>query len=181
MSADDAARRAFALPPLPPDATLGEDIVLAWLDPEDEDERRMLIRAAHPEMHEALEAGEDEIVLNGQTVNVRMHLAVHDMVAAQLWSDDPPEVWQTAQRLSGAGFDQHEVLHMLGSAMTPQLLRALHDQRPDDHEEHVAALAALPGDWAPPNLQGHSSHKSTRQARARARKAQRAARRRNRR
>jgi hypothetical protein len=179
MPADEAARRAFALPPLPPDATLGEDIVLEWLNPEDEDERRMLIRAAHPEMHEALEAGEDEIVIGGQAVNIGMHMAVHDMVAAQLWDDEPPEVWQTAQRLTKVGFDHHEVLHMLGSAMTPQLLAALHDERPYDREEHLAALAALPGDWPLPDRTSQPVGK-TRRDRARARKAQRAARRRNR-
>jgi hypothetical protein len=180
MAADEAARRAFALPPLPADATLGEDIVLEWLDPEDEDERRMLIRAAHPHMHQALEAGEDEIVIDGQAVNIRMHLAIHDMVAAQLWDDEPPEVWQTAQRLSQAGFDQHNVLHMLGSAMTPQLFAALHDERPYDQQEHLAALAALPGDWPLPERKRQPAGKTQRD-RARARKAQRAARRRNRR
>jgi hypothetical protein len=181
MAADEAARRAFALPPLPPDAELGDDIVLEWLDPADEDDRRLLIEAAHPQMRAALEAGEGEIEVGGQAVNIGLHMAIHDIVAAQLWADEPPEAWQTAQRLTAAGYEHHEVLHMLGSAMTPQLWSALHDQRVPEGKEYVAALAALPGDWPLPHRSEKTRKPDASRERARARKAQRAARRRNRR
>ena len=48
MSTEEDARRAFALPALPPGAELGDGIELAWLDPADADDRALLIRAAHP-------------------------------------------------------------------------------------------------------------------------------------
>ena len=180
MDVDEDARRAFAIPPLPPRASLGEDIDPAWLDPADADERALLIRAAHPEMDAALRAGEDEIDIAGSPVNVLLHLTMHEIVANQLWDDEPPEVWRTALRLTDAGFEHHEVLHMLASTMSDQVWSALHEQREYDSAEHIAALDALPGAWEarrpPPSTL--SSHGDTRR---RARKAQRTARRRNRR
>lgn len=177
MAAEEEARRAFALPPLPPDADLGDDIELAWLDPADPDERGHLIRAAHPEMDAALHDGEDEIDVGGHPVNMRLHLTMHEVVAQQLYDDEPPEAWETAVRLRDAGFPHHEVLHMLGAAASTQIWAALHEQRPYDRDEHVAALNALPGEWGgpPPSRDSHAD------ARRRTRKAQRAARRRNRR
>jgi len=68
-------------------------------------------------------------------------------VANQLWDDDPPEAWQTAQRLSEAGYERHEIFHMLGSALVPQLWRVLHEGKPTDRDQYRAALAALPGSW----------------------------------
>jgi hypothetical protein len=117
-------------------------------------------------------------------MNPRLHLTIHEIVATQIVDDDPPEVWATAQRLRKLGYGRHEVLHMLGAAMTPQLWVALHDQREYDREVHRAALAALPQLWerarpggpAPPAAQ--AAHAVDAKQR---RKAQRAARRRNRR
>jgi hypothetical protein len=36
---------------------------------------------------------------------------------------------------------------MLGSTVSAHLWNVLHDQRPYNRAEHVAALAALPGSW----------------------------------
>ena len=87
------------------------------------------------------------MVVDGREMNPRLHLTIHEIVAAQLADDDPPEVWATAQRLRRLGYGRHEILHMLGAAMTPQLWAALHDQREYDLDEHRAALAALPDSW----------------------------------
>ena len=96
----DAQRLAFACPP-----GQGEwdDIDLGLLDPADEDERRILIEAEHPEFREASEDDVDEIHLGGRVVSPNLHIAMHEIVANQLWADEPPEVWQTAQRLTAAG------------------------------------------------------------------------------
>jgi hypothetical protein len=32
-------------------------------------------------------------------------MAMHQVVANQLLADDPPETWQTVQRLAGLGYD----------------------------------------------------------------------------
>jgi hypothetical protein len=171
---DRDRRLAFAVPALPdPDDT-------ELLDLADPDERALLIRAAHPELDPELET----MIVDGREMNPRLHLTVHEIVATQLADDDPPEVWATAQRLRRLGYGRHEILHMLGAAMTPQLWAALHDQREYDLDAHRAALAALPDSWererpggsAPPAARAtHAADAGKR------RKAERAARRRNRR
>lgn len=171
---DRDRRLAFAIPPLPEEADTD------LLDPADPDERALLIRAAHPE----LDTERETMLIDGREMNPRLHLTIHDIVAAQLAEHDPPEVWATAQRLRRLGYRRHEILHMLGAAMTPQLWSALHDQREYDPDEHRAALAALPDSWerqrpggpAPPAARAaHAADAGKR------RKAERAARRRNRR
>jgi hypothetical protein len=51
-----AERRAFVCPPASGE---NDGIDLAMLDPSDEDERRILIEAEHPEMRQALDDGRD--------------------------------------------------------------------------------------------------------------------------
>ena len=80
-------------------------------------------------------------------MNPRLHLTMHEIVATQLWDDSPPEVWDTAVRLLDVGYERHEILHMLARPVSEQMWGALHDERPYDHERHVAALTALPGSW----------------------------------
>ena len=170
--ADPDRRLAFAIPPIPePDE---------WLDPSDADDRALLIAAAHPE----LDTDAESALVEGSEMDPKLHLTIHEIVANQIVDDDPPEVWATAQRLRKLGYGRHEVLHMLGAAMAPQLWGALHDDREYDLEAHRAALAALPESWeqarpggpAPPAAR--AAHALDAKKR---RKAERAARRRNRR
>ncbi len=79
----------------------------------DPDVRAVVIRADHPALDRALRDGRDEITVNGEPVSVRLHLQMHQVLATQLADDDPPEVFVTAQRLLAAGYERHEVLHML--------------------------------------------------------------------
>jgi hypothetical protein len=172
---DHDPRLAFAIPPM---AEPGKE--MAGLDPADADDRALLIAAAHPE----LDTNAETALVDGREINPTLHLTIHEIVATQIVDDDPPEVWATAQRLRKLGYGRHEVLHMLGAAMTPQLWGALHDERAYDLGAHRAALAALPESWerarpggpAPPAARAaHAAEAKQR------RKAERAARRRNRR
>ena len=104
----------------------------------------MLIEAEHPELHKALRRGDDEIVLHGTTINPRLHITMHEIVANQLWADDPPEAWRTAQRLTALGYGRHEVLHMLGSVVARQLWSVLEAGAPSDPARFVAGLDELP-------------------------------------
>jgi hypothetical protein len=173
--ADRDPRLAFAIPLL-----AEPDEETQRLDPNDADDRALLIAVAHPE----LDTDAETALVDGHEINPRLHLTIHEIVATQIVDDDPPEVWATAQRLRKLGYGRHEVLHMLGAAMTPQLWGALHDQRDYDLEAHRAALAALPESWerarpggpAPPAAR--AAHAVDAKQR---RKAERAARRRNRR
>ena len=141
---DDEARLAFAAT-----AAHGsfDDIDLGLLDPADEDQRALLIRAEHPELAEAIKRGDEEIEIDGQAINPRLHLTIHEVLAKQLWENDPPEVWQTARRLLDAGYERHEILHMLGSALVPRLWELLHEGAPADSGGYVRALQLLPASW----------------------------------
>jgi hypothetical protein len=124
-----------------------DGIDLAFLDPGDEDHRRALIEAEHPEMKEALDSDRREVRRGNETLNPALHLAMHEIVANQLLADDPPEMWQTAQRLTDAGYERHEVLHMLGSVASTQVWGALANNAPYDLERVRLELAALPESW----------------------------------
>ena len=141
---DNEARRAFAAP-----AAHGsfDGVDLASLDPDDEDERALLIRAEHPELASAIERGDQEVELDGRSMSPRLHLAIHEIVAKQLWEDDPPEVWQTARRLRDAGYERQEILHMLGSALTTRIWAVIHEREPAASEGYVRALQLLPDSW----------------------------------
>jgi hypothetical protein len=80
-------RRSWALPPAH-GTYHGLDLEL--LDPGDEGERMMLIEALHLEFADALD-GEDDMIVGGETVNPRLHVAMHQVVANQLLADDPPQ------------------------------------------------------------------------------------------
>jgi hypothetical protein len=138
MTDERDRRLAFAIPPI-----ADPDEETEWLDPADPDERALLIRAAHPE----LDTEPETVFVDGREMNPRLHLTIHEIVATQLADGQPPEVWTTAQRLRKLGYGRHEILHMLGAAMTPQLWAALHDEREYDPDEHRAALDALPESW----------------------------------
>jgi hypothetical protein len=174
---DREHRLTFAIPAVEQDLA-GLDTSL--LDPADADDRALLIRSAHPE----LDTDQETMVICGREIDPRLHLTLHEVVATQLAEDDPPEAWATAQRLRRLGYGRHEILHMLGAAVSTQIWEALHDRREYDADEHRAALAALPESWerqrpggpAPPAVRdAHASEAKRR------RKAERAARKRRRR
>jgi len=134
-------RRRFVCPPA---RGRYEGIELEYLDPADPDERRILLEAEHPELHGALRRADDEIVIAGQPMSPRLHIVMHEIVANQLWDDDPPEAWETAQRLTALGYERHEVLHMLCSVVAREVWSVLDSGLASDPARYVAALAELP-------------------------------------
>jgi hypothetical protein len=139
------ARRRFAMPPASGDF---DGIELADLDPADSDHRHILIEAEHPEYHRALQSDVDEIAgPDGSPMNPRLHVAIHEIVANELWNGDPPEVWQTAERLQGLGYERHEILHMLAGVAGESVWEMLAEKRKYDADSYLAALAALPESW----------------------------------
>jgi hypothetical protein len=139
-----ADRQAFAFPPAQGEL---DGIDLGLLDPADEGSRRLLILAEHPELQRAVQEDLREIRLGGAVINPALHLTMHEIVANQLWADDPPEVWETAQRLSEAGYARHDVLHMLGSVVSDEVFEVLRHGESHDPERVRAGLAELPGSW----------------------------------
>jgi hypothetical protein len=120
---------------------------LSTADLADPDVRSVVIRHEHPEFERALCEDISEVDLGHGPMNPRLHLTMHEIVANQLWNGDPPEVWETAVRLHHAGYERHEILHMLGQPMSDEIWAALHEDRPYDLARHLAALRALPGSW----------------------------------
>ena len=140
-------RRSWAVPP---GHGTYQGLELERLDPDDEHERGFLLEAQHPEWAEALEAHEEVITDSGETVNPTLHVTLHGVVANQLLADNPPETWQTVQRLAGLGYDWHNVMHMIMGPVSESVYQAMARKRPFDREEFVRQLNELPGDWPPP-------------------------------
>jgi Domain of unknown function (DUF1841) len=156
------------------------DLDLRVDDLADPEVRSIVIRHEHPELADALQNDHDEIDVGYGRVNPRLHLAMHQIVATQLWDGDPPEVWETASRLRDAGYERHEILHMLSRPVSDQIWAGWHDNEPYDRAPHVAALRALPGSWERERSAMSASEKHE-AARKQGRRNARAARRRNRR
>jgi hypothetical protein len=125
---------------------------LSLLDPSSEDDRALLIRAAHPELKDLIDE-EDELEETEEGFNPRLHLTLHEIVAAQIWNDEPPQVGETVDRLRAAGYDRHDVQHMLASTMVEEIWRVGHMRSPYDRERHLAALNDLPDSWLASGLE----------------------------
>lgn len=144
MGGDERERREWAVPKR---EGRFRGFELDHLDPDDPDDRRLLILAEHPELAAAIDRGEDEVLVGGQPMNPELHITIHEVLAAQLWDGEPPEVWDTAKRLWDRGYERHEILHMLAGTIADQTFRMLRDHVPYDRDEHLRALDALPGSW----------------------------------
>ncbi|MGA2014626.1 MAG: DUF1841 family protein [Solirubrobacteraceae bacterium] len=111
------------------------------------DVRSAVIRCEYPEFAQALQEGRGEIDLGDGPMNPHLHLAMHEVVATQLWDDSPPEVWDNCRAIDRGGYERHEILHMLAGPVAGQMRGAPHEERPCDRARHLGALDALPGSW----------------------------------
>ena len=125
---------------------------LELLDAADEDELVLLLEARHAELADVLDSGEQTTV-DGEPFSPRLHLTMHQIVASQLLADDPPETWQTVQRLAGMGYDWHNVMHMIARVISDDVYQVLKEGQQIDPAEHTRRLAQLPGDWPPPSAE----------------------------
>jgi hypothetical protein len=139
-------RRSWAVPP-GHGSYRGLDLEL--LDPADEDELTFLIEAMHPELADALRRG-GEMSVGGEPFSPRLHVAMHQIVANQLLAGDPPETWQTVQRLAALGYDWHNIMHMIAGVVSEDVYYMVREKRPFDPVGYIGRLNELPGDWPPP-------------------------------
>ena len=126
---------------------------LEFLNRADEDELMMLLEAQHAEFGDAIASG-DEMIIDGEPFSPRLHLAMHQIVANQLLADDPPETWQTVQRLAGMGYDWHNIMHMIARVISDDVYGAAKERRKMDPADYARRLQRLPGDWPPPRPAG---------------------------
>ena len=134
---------------MPPGHGIYQGLDLELLDPSDEDELTFLIEARHTEFEDALRSDE-EMIADGEPFSPRLHIAMHQVVASQLLADDPPETWQTVQRLAGRGYDWHNIMHMIAALVTEDVYGVLKENRQPDPAAYIRRLNELPGDWPPP-------------------------------
>ena len=131
------ARRTFAVG----GPSILDDDGQLRIDPADPDQRALAIHDEHPEYAEALASPFADTLVDG--VNPRLHLALHEIVANQLWDAEPAGVWPAALRLFSSGMDRHDVLHALGEVAARHVYAALQEQRPYDAAAYAADLEAL--------------------------------------
>ena len=91
---------------------------------------------------------------DGEPMSPRLHVTMHQVISNQLLADDPPETWQTVQRLAGLGYDWHNVMHLVMGPVTEAVYETLAEKRPFDRADYMRRLAELPGDWPPPEELG---------------------------
>jgi hypothetical protein len=85
------------------------------LPDERDDESMRLLDAADPANRRTLVAREFGGCSPPDGMSQPDFLAAVVRVSEQLWHDDPPELWQQAQRLSAAGTSNHDIIHQLVS------------------------------------------------------------------
>jgi len=77
----------------------------------------------------ALERHEEITTASGEpmnpTLHVTLHVTLHGVVANQPLADDPPETWQTVQRLARLGYDWHNVMHMIMELVSEDFYRVM--------------------------------------------------------
>jgi hypothetical protein len=147
---DPADRRSWAMPS---GHGTYQGLDLELLDPGDEDDLTFLLEAQHAELDAAFRS-DDDVVVDGEPVNPRLHIALHQIVANQLLADDPSETWRTVQRLAGLGYDWHNVMHMIAAPVSDYIYQGTTQQRPFDPGDYARRLAGLPGDWPSPQALG---------------------------
>jgi hypothetical protein len=141
---DVEARRRFAFPPRD---GAWEQIDLAMLDPEDADERAILILAEHPELAAAIEEGRPTVPGPSGPMSPQAHLAFHEIAQTQLWTGEPPETWATASRLLALGYERDEVLHMLMAAIANVVHDVMRRNEPPAPGAFAREFDGLPDAW----------------------------------
>jgi hypothetical protein len=131
-------RRVFTMPFY--GTTIGDE-EFDRLNPADPDERGMLIQGEHPEFHEAL--ADPSRDFTNEEINPRLHITMHEIIANQLWDNDPPEAWAAAQRLREQGMDRHDILHELAAVLTEHMHPTLVRSEPFDSDDYRRSLNEL--------------------------------------
>jgi hypothetical protein len=120
---------------------------LDLLDPGDDDDLQTLIEALH-ECGDLPWTGPEQMP-PGQPGAMRLHVAMHQIVARQIRDDGPPETWQTVQRLAGLGYTWHDIMHLIAALVTEDVHAALAGER-FDQASYLRRLANLPASGSAP-------------------------------
>ncbi|HJQ45131.1 MAG TPA: hypothetical protein VJ870_02250 [Amycolatopsis sp.] len=131
-AAELVRRRQFAIPSVYTEIA-GEEVEL---DPADPEQRRLLVIGEHPDFQDSL--AEDD--LDEETF---LLVASHTTIADQLWDNEPPQVWETAQRLVDGGLERDQVITELARTLAAQLETGDGDSLEFDLDDYLEALSEL--------------------------------------
>jgi hypothetical protein len=130
--ADLLERRQFAIPSVYTEIADEE----VELDPADPEQRRLLVIGEHSDFQASL--AEDD--LDEESF---LQIAAHTTVVDQLWDDEPPELWQAAQRLLRRGLDRTQVLDELAGVLQQRLETGEGEGLEFDIDDYCRALDEL--------------------------------------
>lgn len=91
-----------------------------------------------------IELVERFVALPADSPQRQARMAMRTVAVSQILADDPPQTWQTAQRLRHQGLDRDQVLSQLSLVIGEQLSAALSSGSNFDVDGYVEALEALP-------------------------------------
>ena len=113
----------------------------------------LLLKAEHRQVQaRAPSSATRDVEVNGQTVNPRLHLALHEIVANQLWDGQPPETWAAARAADRPGLRRRAPRDHAGRFDI--VFAALNEPLTDRTDEMRAALDALGTDGSNPFRDG---------------------------
>ena len=131
---------------------------LELLDPGDDDELGFLLEALHQDGRDG-PGGKRDLAAMGESADPRLHVAMHQIVARQILAGDPPQTWQTVQRLAGLGYGWHVIMHMIAGLVAEDVYAAMAEHRQPDPEGYARRLDQLPAGWPAPGAgQGDPVH-----------------------
>ena len=76
--------------------------------------------------------------------NSRIKAAIIEVVNNQLESHDPPETYQTLERLVAEGYSIMEAKELIGNVVVAEVFEVMNEGKPFDPQRYVAALNKLP-------------------------------------
>jgi Plasmid pRiA4b ORF-3-like protein len=134
---DALARRMMAMPYY--GTRIGEDDY-PRLNPGDPADMRVLVLGEHPEYHP--EPSRRTAAWAAHAASAE-HIALHTLVARQLWDGEPAQVWAAARGLAAGKLSRHEVLHRLCQILQPHVADLTAADPRVDLDGYVRALAGL--------------------------------------
>ena len=76
--------------------------------------------------------------------NPRLKAAIIEVVNNQLESNDPPETYETFDRLVADGYSIIEAKELIGNVVVAEVFEVMNEGKPFDPQRYVAALNMLP-------------------------------------
>ena len=76
--------------------------------------------------------------------NPRIKAAIIEVVNNQLESNDPPETYETFDRLVAEGYSSKEAKELIGNVVVAEVFEVMNEGKPFDPQRYVAALNRLP-------------------------------------